>query len=242
MSDQDATPFTQEPAAPAAPAASDDNQQQQTPAPAFQIPQTVADMIGEGKKYSTVEKALEALKFSQDHIAKLENENAEYKANADKMKTTEELLEEIKATARPSEPTQSAPQIDEGMIDRIVEAKITAKEQAASAKQNIDSVVSRMTKEYGDASKAEEVYIAKAQELGLSVAAINEMAAKSPTAVFSMFGLAKSEQLPAGKTNSDVNMEAFNSKPPEPAKPKSIMSGATAKDLTDAWAAAAPKQ
>jgi len=241
MSDDQSTPFQQESAAPAAPAATPDPAPAATPAPQFQIPQTVAELIGEGKKYATVEKALEALKFSQDHIAKLEQENAAYKENQTKVKTAEELLEEIKATARPSEPTQSAPQIDEGMIDRIVEAKITAKEKAASAKQNVDSVVSRMTKEYGDATKAEEMYISKAKELGLSIAQLNSMAAQSPTAVFSMFGLAKSEQTPAGRTHSDVNLESFNQKPSDSQPPKSIMGGASQKDLLDAWQKAAPK-
>jgi hypothetical protein len=245
MADQapEATPFNNDaaPAAEQTPAVSPTTDTA-NPEPAFQIPQTVAELIGDGKKYSTVEKALEALVHSQKHIEKLEGENANFKMEIDKVKTAEELLEEIKATANTSEPTSSAPQIDEGMIDRIVEAKITAKEHAATAKQNVDTVITRMTKEYGDASKAEEVYIAKAKELGLSVAAVNDMAAKSPTAVFSMFGLTKHEAAPAGKLHSDVNLEPFSNQSQPPAKPKSVMGGAKQNEILDAWKAAAPKQ
>ena len=48
------------------------------------IPDNVKDLIGEGKKYATLEKALEALGHSQAHIAKIEADNAELRAKAEK--------------------------------------------------------------------------------------------------------------------------------------------------------------
>jgi len=108
MPDQ-STPFTEETpaAAPAASGAVDNTVQQ--PTPAFQLPDSVIDMVGEGKKYSDVNAALNALAPSQEHITRIEAENALLREQATASRNTEEVLADIqKAAAQPSGYSESS--------------------------------------------------------------------------------------------------------------------------------------
>lgn len=237
---QEPAPFTEQ--TPAQPAPTQQTSEQVQPQqPSFDVPDPAKDWIGEGKKWSSVEEALKAIPHAQQHISTLESELNELREKVDKGLTMEELLQEVKSTTS-TVPEQSAPQIDESLIDRIVEQKITAKEQAATAQQNVNSVVSKMTEAYGDQQKAEQMYVDMAQKVGLPVSTLNDMAAKSPTAVFHLFGLTDSkEAAPAGKTHPSVNTEASHQSQQPPVN-KPVMGGASHSDIIDAWKAAAPKQ
>lgn len=230
------TPFTEGNAAPAATPATQEPTKVQDPAPVvntepkFDIPDTVKEFIGEGKKYASIEAALASIPHAQSHIATLEGEMGELREDLIKRKTAEEILAEI--NKKPTE-EQTIPQFDPSQLDALIENKMAAKEQQVVRQANVSTVVDKFAEVYGDKAKAEEVYINKAKELGLSIDYLNNLAATSPKAVFELYGIKSVGGIPA-KVHSDVNTEADPPVQPK-SQPKSVMGGVTNKEMVTAW-------
>ena len=212
-----------------------------TPTPTFVVPDTAKDMIGEGKKYQSVEQALTSLQPAQEHIAKIEAENAEIREQLTRSKTAEEIFESIRTQSATQTETVSAPQIDMSVVEQMVEQKLTATEAQKVAQDNTKSVVDKLTTHYGSKEKAEQVYIEQANALGLGVAGLNNLSATSPKAVFEMLGISGNTQPASVHTTSTVNTDAITAQTQQPAPAKSIMGGATSSQAIDAWRACAEK-
>lgn len=193
------------------------------------------------QKYKTVEDALNALKHSQDYIPQLsdklrqqEQELAEAKAAAAKITELERTLQALTQNNTP--PAQGTPPpagLSKEEIADLVSRTLTSQQQEAIAKQNISTVVSNLTKTFGD--KAEEVFYGKAKELGMSIQEINSLAAKSPVAAFKLLGMEDGKPTPPSTPASSgaVNTGGFQPKQDsfvgKNAKPTLI--GATTSDL-----------
>lgn len=204
----------------------------------------LADLLGSIKndrgetKYKTVEDALNALKHSQDYIPQLsdklrqqEQELAEAKAAAAKIT---ELENTLKALTQNANNQQSSPPAPAGLsaeeIANLVNQTLTQKQQADLAKANIGTVVSAVTKAFGD--KSEEVFYGKAKELGMSVEDINALASRTPTAALKLLGL-DSAKPSAPYSGGGINTSGFQPTQEtfvgKNAKPTLI--GATSSDL-----------
>lgn len=156
----------------------------ENPAPQFALPQELADLVGEGKKYKSAEDALKSIPHAQSHIAKLEEEMAKMKEEISKRKAAEDLLEEFKATGFKQEPTTAKTESVD--IESVVAKVLSQKEHQAIAQQNQRKVVEAFDTKFGD--KGEEMYVNLAKESGMSVAELNVLAAKSPKALFKLAG------------------------------------------------------
>jgi hypothetical protein len=206
----------------------------------------LADLLGSIKndrgepKYKSVEDALNALKHSQDYIPQLsdklkqqELELAEAKAAAAKISQLEDTLKSLTQNANNQ---QSSPPAPAGLsaedVATLVSQTLTKQQQADLAKANIGTVVSAVTKAFGD--KSEEVFYGKAKELGMSVEDINALASRTPTAALKLLGLDGVKTTPTSNTNS-VNTSAFQPTQEtfvgKNAKPTLI--GATSADLKE---------
>lgn len=202
------------------------------PKPQFQLPDSVAELVGEGKKYASVEKALEALPHAQTHISNLEKELNELREAQKGAMSAEEVLRAIQEL-KDKPPTQGAPSLDPDALAKLVapllDSQLTVREAQQRAQANAKQVIDALQAKHGD--KAEEVYRAKAQELGISVQKLNELASESPKAALLYFGAAP--VAPQG-TRSTVNTSALDLKgrsdqPPKPTK--SLMGGATSAEI-----------
>lgn len=209
-------------------------------APQFQIPDTVADLIGEGKKYADAATALSSIKPAQEHIERIERENAEMRAKMEELRKAEDVLADIKAASqqKQSPEGESKPQMSPEDIAAIVEQHLNATKAQEAAQANAKAVANAMTQAFGDKEKAEEMYVAKAEELGLGLQGLNSLAATSPKAVLAMFGLDKKEGAAPARSTGSVNTEAMNQQPAKQ-PPKSIMGGATMNEMREAWRALA---
>jgi hypothetical protein len=161
-------------------------------------------LVGEGKKYATLEAALDSLTPAQEHINKLEAELADLRKQMSDRESIEQKLEEIAEAKRvPAEKS------DPNDLLKLVDSRLAEKEQERSIKANIDSVVTTLTAKFGDEAKAKAAYEQKAAELGVSVGTLTELASKSPKAVLSYFNAREGSEVPT-KTTGSVNTDALD--------------------------------
>ena len=200
--------------------------------PQFTLPTEVADLVGAGKKYQSVEDALKSVPHAQSHIQKLEGEMQQMREELAKRKTAEELLDEIKSQGLPEKTSPASLNVDE--LSKAVENALSAREAQSTAKQNISSVVNAFNEKFGE--KGPEQYKLLAQESGLPLEALNKLAATSPHAIMKLAGMEVKQATPV-KTTSSVNTTSMSSQPSS-AGIKVKMVGASTKELVSAWRAA----
>ena len=151
--------------------------------------QTGLMFIGEGKKYANDEEADKAIAFKEDHISRIEAENAILREKAEKANTIDEVLARIQSqqtqvkdddfqTGTDDRQTQDI----DALVAKALDEKLSAHSAQATAETNSQMVVDELTKRYGE--KAGEMYQMKAQELDLD---LDSLAAASPKAVLEFF-------------------------------------------------------
>ena len=205
---------------------------------AFQLPDSVSELVGEGKKYSDINKALESIPHAQSHIQKLEQEMAEMKAKLEAQSSVEETLKRF--TSERAQETPTSQPLDLNEVFSQFEERLSAREQQKVAQANIGEVVDTLTSHFGDKEKAEQSFINKANELGVNVQFLNDLAAKSPRAVYDLFGAKAAPKGKEAMSKTSVNSEALmSSRQPDLPKPKALGVGATTKDMVEAFKAAA---
>jgi len=192
------------------------------------IPTELAEFVGEGKKYQTVEDALKSIPHAQSHIQKLEEEMKQAREELAKRKAAEELLEEFKTQGMPE--NKAAP-LDMEALTKVVENALSAKEAQKAAQNNINTVVNAFNSKFGE--KGPEQYKLLAQETGVPLEALNKLAATSPQAVFRLAGL-EAKSFTPGKTSSSVNTTTMQNQGQSlSVKVKPV--GASTKELVSAW-------
>jgi hypothetical protein len=202
-------------------------------APAFSIPTEVETLVGDGKKYKSVDDALKALPHAQTHIQKLEEENRKIREELQKRQTAEELLNEMRQVSAPQQTTPGV-EADPEVLSHIVEQVMQKRELQNVAKQNANSVVSKFTELYGE--KAESMYNSLAGKTGLSVQDLHNLAQRSPQAVFKLAGIDSVKQNNNTKLYGDVN--TLNVATPKEPGSSRVPNHATSKDMAASLAAA----
>lgn len=181
----EATPPAQAPAQ----APAEQNTQAQ-PSPLNDLLKGIVNERGE-PKYATVEEALKGAAHAQSHIRDQANSLRDREArDAQRDAELESLKAQVAKFTQPKqteEPPPAQKGLSEDEIGQMLERRLTAREQEVVAKTNQQQVVKAMQAAFGE--QAQDVFYQKAQELGLDEAAINTLAARSPQAVLTMFGV-----------------------------------------------------
>lgn len=152
------------------------------------------------QKFQSAEDLAKGYVSSQEFIANILREKQELAARLQEATAAQEQFksqvsgqEELKRiveqlTQKVDSQGNTKPQeLDPAKIAELVKSTLSAEQQAGVAKQNQTAVVSALTAKFGE--KAEEQYNRAAEEMGLSVAEMNALAAKSPKAVLKALGL-----------------------------------------------------
>lgn len=172
------------------------------------IPQELAEFVGVGKKYASVDEVHKAFPHAQQHISALEAENARIKAELEQRKSAEDVLRDIQeGLANKSVETPTAPTTNVQDISTIVRQELERKQYEDVARQNQTQVVQEFTNKFGD--KAQVQFENLAKELGVPVASLNQLASTSPKAVFKLAGFEQMKTTTqSGTLQSDVNTSA----------------------------------
>lgn len=188
-----------------------------TEAPATQdqqssIPQALMDLVGEGKKYKTVEEAINSIPHAQNHIATLTNDIATIKSELEKRKTAEELLEDIRKTTQQTQNTTAAVEVNHDVVSEIVRKQLADSAIATQQANNTALVVNTFKETYGD--KAKEVFNQLAVENGMNVTQLEALVATSPQAVLKLSGITvKKDPIPTPSTGGVNTQAILNSNP-----------------------------
>lgn len=188
----------------------------QTPAAQDQTPaEKPLSYIGEGKKYGTVEELDSAYAHANDHIGKIEQENAELRERMEALSNQGDAVEKV-LQALKGEPVQEPaddpapvhqPAKEDDLTD-VVRNLLQQERAQTQAESNQASVQKALVDKYGE--KAGEVYAAKGEALGIS---LDDLSAKSPQAVLELFGTAQQAQPAHNPVSNSFNSANLGNTP-----------------------------
>jgi hypothetical protein len=171
-------------------------------------------LVGEGKKYATVDELAKAYLHAEPTIEQRNRENAQLREELATRVTMEQLLEKIsnptpKLEVTPEAHQPAKPALSQDDVNKLVRDALTEQEQNRAVAQNVNTVTAKLLEAYGSEEKANQVIKQRAQELGVSVDFLQDVAAKSPKAFFTTIGLDAQPKVPGSTDRSDVNATAL---------------------------------
>lgn len=189
------------------PAATTDVTTPETPLITPTIPPELAELVGEGKKYKTIEEAQRAIPHAQSHISTLEADNARMKEELTKRKTTEELLADIRNSSQTPEPTAQGVEVNKDVVSEIVKQQLAINTQETLQRDNTTLVVDTFINTYG-ADKAKEEFAKVAANNGMTVSQMEALVATTPKAVLNLAGITTKTTTPSSAITSNVNTQS----------------------------------
>lgn len=175
----------------------------------------VEQLVGQGKKFATVEDLAKGKTEADKFITQLQAENKQLRETTLNKSEVDERFNDV--LKRIDEQAQSKAQGKETTstvgateIAAIVRSQLTQAEQERTATQNVSIANDKILAQYGD--KAGEFLESKAKELNLSKQDLKLISAKSPSAFLSLVGVEKpAATVTVTATKGSVNTESnFN--------------------------------
>lgn len=171
-------------------------------------------LVGEGKKYASAEDLAKGYSNADVFINQLKDEQGQLRGELDKRLNAEDMVDTIKREReelRASQETQenTTPQLNEKAISDLISQTLDQRNTQTTVDANIHQVDSKMKELFGT-DKAGEVVQSKAIELGVSVEYLQDVAAKSPKAFYSVIGIDSSKTITPSMTASTTNTEAVS--------------------------------
>ena len=212
----------------------DQEQTQQEQQPLFEVGGRKYTPEDAKKKIENADMFIETLKTEKGELAskysELEQQVAELKRKLDTSLKLEDALKTPVGQPPAQQPTaeQTPPAVDEEAILARLQSKLQQQTQEQKKAANVDAVVSQAKRKYGEAWQNK--LLEQGQALGMDGNAIQLMAQTSPQALAKLFGLGeapKGEAAPSGAPLTSGQREE--------APPKSVMFGASTKDLIEQW-------
>lgn len=199
------------------------------------------------QKYASVEEALKGAAHAQDYIAQLKREKdeadrqaqearriaEESKGQLSEQETLKRSIQEL-TQKYAEQSSNSGTALTPEQIAELVNRTLSQKETASKAQANVASVIDAMKAKFGD--KAEEVFLNTANDLGLTVAEMNDLAAKSPKVILKSVGVSgvqANQPSHIAPGSSVLNTAAFTPKQDSQIKRNSQLTsvGATTQDV-----------
>jgi len=190
-------------------------------------------------KYKTLKDAIIGLQHAQTYIPELkssltakEQELEKARLEAQKVATLEDTIRQL--TEKPNPDGTPPSGMDPQAIADLINKQLSDREQKLAQDRNVKAVIESMKESFGD--EAEKVFIAKAADLGMTVAEFNTLAAKSPKLVLSAVGVSeKPATKPFSPSQSTVNSQAFTPRKDSliGRNTKAVQVGATTRDVME---------
>jgi len=184
-----------------------------------ETPGSVAELVGEGKKFATVEDLAKGKQEADQFIEQLKGEMSDLRSDLDQRLSAQDLLEEIRkereaqlsASNVPAE-GNTTPSLGTDEIASLVKETIEQRDVERTASQNLETVDKKMKELYGE--KAQEVMLLKAKENDISPDFLKDTAAKSPKAFFNVLGIQDQKPITPSSTKGGINLVALDETQP----------------------------
>lgn len=199
-------------------------------APSLTLPKELEGLVGQGKKYATLEEALKSIPHSQEHIARIEAENKQFREKSAEALSLEEVykyVQEQLASERPSAVT-----LDPAAVAAQVETILNKRAIEETRNANIAAFRTAVQEVYAD--KSAEMYHKAAADHGMSVAQLDQLVATSPEAAKTLLGITKRKPADKPANPSVYTSETLQRRETQEVR-KPVMFGATEKDVLTAW-------
>ena len=161
------------------------------------------------------------------YIKNLEDQIAQMREDMKKQDYQAQILEQLQNKAAETTTAQTAMPNDNGStetqnttaslsendLESLVEKTLVKREQDSVIKQNLSQVDQELVNSFG--TEAEATVRKKAEELGMSLSRLRDIAAESPTAFFSLIGQPQktfSPMVQGSVRTEGVNMQASNTR------------------------------
>lgn len=176
-----------------------DNPQEEIPQHQ-EVPTSIEDWVGDGKKYASVDEFVKAFSHAQNHIQNLEGQVQGLHEDLVKRQTAEELFEnyvkpnqatqdtppeESQGVEDPDDMSQPAQTISEEDLLAKVDERLEQRDQSRKATENEEKVSNVLRERYGDS--APRVLKERADELGKSVEDLQKIAQNDPNLFMALF-------------------------------------------------------
>jgi len=189
------------------------------------------------QKYADIDTAMKGLVESQEHIKRIEQENASLRDQQSKAATLDTIIEKL-STKQPSETIpetsfnqEAVAQPEQVDVAAQVEAILAQRAQVDQAKANTNMVVSKLQETYG--KDAGSKLYNKFGELGLSQQETNELIESQPKLVLATLGVDRPATARATPQTSSVSTAAFQQEPAP--KVGNAFKSSTTSMLTSEW-------
>jgi cell division ATPase FtsA len=166
------------------------------------------DLVGEGKKFATVEDMAKGKVESDRFIEQLQSEMAGIREDLDKRLTSEQVLEEINRRATRSEVDTTPPARAED-VSELVKRELSGLRAKEETEKNIEVSNQKMISTYGT-EKAIQILTDKAREMGVTPDFLKSVAAKSPQAFYSLIGIDSKASAAPAPIGTGSNTEALH--------------------------------
>lgn len=185
----------------------------------------VAELVGEGRKFKSVEDLAKGKVESDRFIANLQTEMAELRADLKARTTFEELLTQMNSeTKTPTSVNADAtPRIgDEGegnatagmtaeQIEKLISDRLSSVDKNRTEAENFRTVQAKLAQAFGNNASAKLKQVT--DELGLTPEYVNQLAKSQPQVLLRMVGADAIPSEPRSTTsstqNSSLNTSAF---------------------------------
>lgn len=179
-----------------------------------------------GEKFKDPQVLAKSKLEADEYIKNLETQLKELRDETAKQDYAAKLLETLQQNKAPptngntvaapnptggTTPSDTKPQLSEDILKALVEKTLTEREKASTASQNQRVVVETLAEKYGTNAKAHVE--TKARELGMSVERLEELAAESPNAFFTLIGEPRKEFTPIVKGSINTQSVAMQATP-----------------------------
>lgn len=158
------------------------------------------DLVGEGRKYRDNEALAKKAVYADQHIAKVEKENAELqqaylrimeenntKAKLEQLIDQYDKRQQQMSITPPEEKTVEQPKYDPAEIESLVSRKLQEHEMSRKQQDNYNQVKGRLIERFG--SNYQNVVKQQIEDLGLTETLFNDMARNNPKLVFKTLDL-----------------------------------------------------
>lgn len=162
----------------------------------------VEQLVGDGKKFKDVGSLAKGKAEADRMIEVLKQRLDEANREINTRTSLDSFLKEIKGTKDPTPPQVTIPPVsdpnaglDDSAIEKKFEEYIARRESQKSTQTNLEKVSTVLNEQFGPEAKL--VINKKAQELGMSVQALEQIASQSPSAFYRLVGVSE-ERSPTG--------------------------------------------